>query len=82
MFCILDQNTDLLRTNPKAGTLLGSQGPEKKDSPCFDELSVLGVNTNMSFQGNLLNCALSPQHLLLTPSTCPEPSQNGYDFVT
>ena len=55
MFCLLDQNTDLLRTNPEAGTLLGSQGPEVKHSPCFDELSVLGVNTNMSFQDNLVN---------------------------
>ena len=55
MFCLLDQNTDLLRTSPEAGTLLGSQGPEMKDSACFDELSVLGANTNMSLQDNLAN---------------------------
>ena len=68
MFCLLDQNTDLLRTNPEAGTLLGSQGPEKKDSPCFDELSVLGVNTNLSFQGNLLNWGVKQGNSPESPS--------------
>lgn len=37
-----DQNIDLLRTNPAVGALLGSKGPEKKDHPCFEELSVWG----------------------------------------
>ena len=37
-----NQNIDLLRANPAVGALLGSKGPEKKDHPCFEELSVWG----------------------------------------